>query len=123
VQYLGYSDLKAQLRLIEQFLEDGSKDKGSLEWLKLLFQRALDGEISKILDFYQSVTESIRSTIDDLQDREKVRRQGSRGTPPTLASAAGPRQSGDMSVLDRLEPWHFRSKIQISVASSCVTPL
>ena len=63
--------MKKQLKIIRAFV-DSRGHAESLTPLKLLFQRTLDSEISKMLDFYKFRALGLRDTVDELEKKEKV---------------------------------------------------
>lgn len=71
MQYLNYRMLKKQLGLLESYLEDTNTAAESMVWLKLLFQRTLDGEISKLVDFYSMQVAELTARMDELSHNEK----------------------------------------------------
>lgn len=73
VQYLNYRMLKKQLGLLESYLADSNTPDQSMIWLKLLFQRTLDGEISKLVDFYSMQVAELRAKGQELGHSEKER--------------------------------------------------
>ena len=65
-QYIGYKALKKQLSLITALVQDDtSTDR--LTSLKLLFQRQLDSDISKMLGFYVTTKDELLDTMHVLQ--------------------------------------------------------
>lgn len=73
MQYLNYRMLKKQLGLLESYLADGNTPDQSMIWLKLLFQRTLDGEISKLVDFYSMQVAELKAKGQELGHSEKER--------------------------------------------------
>jgi hypothetical protein len=73
MQYLNYRMMKKQLKLLGAFVKSQSSpdEDDSLTWLKLLFQRTLDSEIMKMLEFYQLQARLLDETVDNLRHREK----------------------------------------------------
>eukprot|EP00892_Ulva_mutabilis_P003282 jgi/Ulvmu1/1325/UM011_0053.1 len=69
--YLNYRMLKKQLGLLESYLEDKKTSDDSIIWLKLLFQRTLDGEIFKLVDFYNMRVAELKDTVHHLAEHEK----------------------------------------------------
>ena len=71
VQYLNYKMMKKQLKIMASFLAQGdSQGDLALTWLKLLFQRTLDSEISKMLDFYKFRATALVAAVDVLENKD-----------------------------------------------------
>jgi SPX domain protein involved in polyphosphate accumulation len=70
LQYLNYTMMKKQLDIMGAFVKK-RQDPETLNWLKLLFQRALDGEISKMLDFYKFRAHALHEDVENLEKKEK----------------------------------------------------
>jgi hypothetical protein len=66
LQYLNYKALKKQITLLEGYLENARAADEALVWLKLLFQRMLDAEIGRVLDFYALKTQEHQNAMDEL---------------------------------------------------------
>lgn len=71
MQYLNYRLLKKQLGLLESYLQDKTTADESIIWLKLLFQRTLDGEIFKLVDFYNTQVADLKAQVHELGQNEK----------------------------------------------------
>jgi hypothetical protein len=62
--------MKMQLKIMGAFVEREGDPK-TLTWLKLLFQRTLDSEISKMLDFYKFRADALREDVENLETKER----------------------------------------------------
>lgn len=74
VQYIDYKALKKQLSLIKTLREavpPSAVQENHLRDLKLLFQRHLDSEISKMLSFYNTTCTELKERMEALQSERR----------------------------------------------------